>query len=983
MIRRRIWGVVAASVTPLCWGATALAQGDPGAAAAPPPAPGPAPGAGAAAADSVAADLAALDEPSPSRPPPAGKGAVWGVVRDTSSSEPVLDAQVSVVGTKLKAIADLDGRYRLELPPGSYQLRVWYEAYKPQRVQDVQVTAGQVVQVDVGLEPDQQAEEVIEVEFEPERASVAAQLLLRKNAAHVGDAVGAKEIAKTPDRNAAEAAKRIVGATVVDGRYVYVRGLGERYTNALLNGAPLPSPEPDRQAVPLDLFPSLVLSDITVVKTFTPDIPGDFAGGSVQINTRELPTRFLFQASLSLGLNSQATFRDRLTYPGSSTDWLGIDDGTRAVPDEIPDYKVVRLVPKPGGGTITRDEMTAYGRAINSPMTTKRSFTPPNGSGSVVVGDTLKLGGEQRLGYVATLSYGRKFSARADELINRWRPTPQGDGIEQVGDVETGTIRDQVSWGSFASVTYNPGQNHKVTLTGLHSRSSDDAASVANGDPRDGDSVFRDTQLRFTSRALTLGQLQGEHRFEALGGGTLDWKASLSAATSEEPDTREVVYIRDDTSGAYSWDEGTLSGAHFFSDMSDTSYGGQISYVQPLLRGDTPTRLKVGGLINVRDREFNARRFRFKQRPGSDPTLLRQDPGQLFSDENIGAALELEEITRETDSYTASSDLYAGYVMTDTALTRRIRAVLGARIEASTLSLRAFDRYSTASPEIRADSDKIDLLPAANVIVKTSSISNLRLGVTRTLARPQLRELSPFLYQEGYSGMEVQGNPELRRTSIVNGDVRFEIFPTAGEVAAISIFYKHFQDPIEEVIIPNGGRDRLTYVNGDTGHVAGVELELRKSLGFIAPLLRDVTALGNITFASSEVTIDPQISAGGLTIQSSTRHPLQGQSPFILNLGLDYGAEATGTSARLLYNVFGTRLKRVGSNMPDEYEQPRHQIDLTVAQRIGERVELKLTGENLIDAPIVVTKGEEATGDNIASRYRIGTTVALGASFTY
>ncbi|WP_437585706.1 TonB-dependent receptor domain-containing protein [Sorangium sp. So ce1000] len=977
MIRRRISGVVAALVTPLCWGATALAQGDPGAAAPLPE--GAAPQAGGPAAE----DVAGPDEPSPSRPPPAGKGVVWGVVTDTATKEPLLDAQVSVVGTKTKAIADLDGRYRLELPPGTHQLRVWYEAYKPQRVQDVRVTAGQVIQVDVGLEPDRQTEEVIEVEFEPERASVAAQLLIRKNAAHVGDAVGAKEIAKTPDRNAAEAAKRIVGATVVDGKYVYVRGLGERYTNALLNGAPLPSPEPDRQAVPLDLFPSLVLSDITVVKTFTPDLPGDFVGGSVQINTRELPTKFLFQGSLSLGLNSQATFRDRLSYAGSGTDWLGIDGGARALPSEIPDYKVVRLGPKPGGGTITRDEMTAYGRAINSSMATTRSFTPPNGSGSVVVGDTLKLGGEQRLGYIATLSYGRKFAPH-DERTSTFLPDPRGGEPVRISGTSSQSIRDQVSWGTFASVTYNPDQNHKVTITGLHSRSSEDMVNEIGGDPVDGGSTFRDTLLRFISRALTLGQLQGEHRFGALDGGSLDWKASISSASSDEPDTRETVYVRDDASGALSWREGTLSGAHFFSDMTDVNYGGQLSYTQPLVRGDTPTRLKVGGLLNLREREFNARRFRFKQRPGSDPTTLRQAPGQLFSDENIGTALELEEITRETDSYTANSDLYAGYVMTDASITPWLRAVLGARIEAATLSLRAFDRYSPANPEIKAESDKVDLLPAANVIFKASSISNVRLGVSKTLARPQLRELSPTLYQEGYSGREAQGNPDLGRTSVVNADLRFEIFPTAGEVAAVSVFYKHFQDPIEEIIFPNGGRGRLSYVNGETGHVAGAELELRKNLGFITPLLKDVTALGNITFVRSEVTVDPENNVGGVTIQSNPTHPLQGQSPYVVNLGIDYARESTGTSARLLYNVFGARLKRVGARgLGDEYEQPRHQIDLTVAQRLGEHVELKLAGENLIDAPVRVTQGREDDEDKIISQYSAGTTVTLSATLTY
>ncbi|WP_437730316.1 TonB-dependent receptor domain-containing protein [Sorangium sp. So ce1335] len=973
MIRRRFSGAVAALVTPLCWGAAALAQGDPGAAAPPPE------GAGAQADAAAAEALAGADEPSPSRPPPAGKGVVWGVVTDSASKEPVLDAQVSVVGTKLKAIADLDGRYRLELPPGNYQLRIWYEAYRPQRVQDVRVAAGQVLQVDVGLDPDQQAEEVVEVEFEPERASVAAQLLLRKNAPHVGDAVGAKEIAKTPDRNAAEAAKRIVGATVVDGRYVYVRGLGDRYTNALLNGAPLPSPEPDRQAVPLDLFPSLVLSDITVVKTFTPDIPGDFAGGSVQINTRELPTSFLFQASVSLAANTQSTFRDRLTYDGSSTDWLGIDDGTRALPGELPEHKVARGIRRPDGTLITRDDIAAYGRAINSSMATRRSFTPPNGSGSVVVGDTLELRGEQRLGYLATLSYGRKFTPRADEVGRMFAfDAARESGLRQVNESTTDSIRDQVSWGTFASVTYTPGRDHKVMLTGLHSRSSDDVALQSREVGEESGAVYRDTLQRFVSRALTLGHLSGEHRIAALGGGTLDWKASVSRATSDEPDARENVYTRDDTSGAWSWDDGTLSGSHVFLGLSDTNHGGQLSYALPLVRGDAPTRLKLGGLVNFRQRDFDARRFRLKTLRLDDSTVLRQEPGRLFSDESIGTIFELEETTRNTDDYTTRTDLYAGYVMTDTHITRWLRAILGARVEASVLSMDVPD-----APEKNVDNDDVDLLPAASLVVKTSAKSNLRFSATRTLARPQLIELSPALSQPGYSAREVEGNPELARTSIVNGDLRFELFPTAGEVMAASVFYKRFEQPIEEIIKPSSGKGRLSWTNGDSGYVAGVELEIRKSLGFIDPFLREVTVLGNVTLATSEVKINPEPEEGGVTIQSTATHPLQGQSPFVVNLGLDYSGESTGTSARLLYNVFGARLRTVGKNMPDEYEQPRHQIDLTVAQRLGEHVELKLAGENLIDAPVLVTQGKESTEDNVALKYHVGTTVTLSAALTY
>ncbi|MBK9266496.1 MAG: carboxypeptidase regulatory-like domain-containing protein [Polyangiaceae bacterium] len=337
------------------------------------------------------ADDVILEEEDPSRAPPAGKGVVWGIVTDAKTNEPVIDAQVSVVGTNKKAIADFDGRFRLELTPGMYELRVFYQLYKAQRVQNVRVVAGKVEKVDVALSTEENKQEiVVEIEADPDRASAAAQTLIRKNAAAAGDAISAQEIARTPDRNAADAAKRVVGASVVGSRYVFVRGLGERYTNALINGTPLPSPEPDRQAVPFDMFPTTVLSDLTIVKTFTPDMPGDFTGGSVRVRTRELPESFTVTGTFYLGVNTESTFRDRLTYRGSSTDWLGIDDGTRSLPRSIPAYRVTRLGPKPDGSVITRDELTRYGQDINAYMSTQRAMALPNMSGNITIGDTLK-----------------------------------------------------------------------------------------------------------------------------------------------------------------------------------------------------------------------------------------------------------------------------------------------------------------------------------------------------------------------------------------------------------------------------------------------------------------------------------------------------------------------------------------------------------------------------------------------------------------
>lgn len=921
-------------------------------------------------------DAALPGEEDPSRAPAAGKGVVWGVVTDAKTKEPVIDAQVTVVGTKIKAIADFDGRYRLELSPGTYELRVFYQLYKTQRLQNVRITAGKVDQVDVALPAEEtQQEIVVEVEADPDRASAAAQTLIRKNAAAVGDAVSAQEIAKTPDRNAADAARRVVGATVVGQRYVFVRGLGERYTNALLNGTPLPSPEPDKQAVPFDLFPTSVLSDLTIIKTFTPDMPGDFTGGSVRVTTRELPEKLQVQGTFSVGFNTESTFRDRLTYRGSGTDWLGIDDGTRALPSSIPSYRVTRLGDKPGGGKITKEELTGYGQAINAYMSTRRTPALPNMSGNVTVGDTRKLGADHELGYLAALTYSRRFVIRSDEILRTFTIDPNAESPELVrlNDYRAETGLDLVSWGGFGGITYRYAKDHKISVMGLHSRSSENEAREIEGFNEEAATTIYDTRLRFASRALSFGQLSGEHKLRSLRDATLDWSLSLSSATSDEPDMRENVYQLAEGNQKI-WDDGTLSGLHFFADQSETIYGGQVNWTQPILKGDTPARVKAGAFLLSRAREFNARRFRFLARnpPGFD---YAKPPDELFLPENIGTALELDEYTRNSDSYTADHTIAAGYAMGDITVFPWLRAVIGARVEASAQELSSFDRFN---PEAHSTTElsTVDVLPAVNVIFKTTSKSNLRFAASRTVARPQLRELAPFLFTEYFGARDIYGNPDLDRTSVVNLDLRFEFFPTLAEVAAISVFYKDFSKPIEKIILPAGNRGTDSFQNAKGARNAGIELELRKNLGFAAPALADFGALANLTLVASRVALDE----GQKGLQTNNVRPLSGQSPFVVNAGLDYSNDKTGTRLRLLYNVYGRRIVQVGSyGLPDVYEQPRHVLDLTAAQRLTKYLDLKLSAENLLLAPVKYTQGPDAAADeaNVLGQYEPGATFTL------
>lgn len=920
------------------------------------------------------------ETPDPTRPPPRGKGAVWGVVKSRRDGDSLLEALVTVIGRKDYATTDVDGRYRVELPPGTYQLRVQYELHRPARVKNVRVVAGKLAKIDVTLDPDEMAvEEVTAVEAEVERASAATQLFLRKNAAQASDSIGAQDIAKAPDRNAADAAKRVVGTTIVDGRYIFVRGLGDRYTNSMLNGSPLPSPEPDRQAVPLDMFPTLVISDLTISKTFTPDMPGDFAGGSLDIHTRDLPNKFLFQATLGAGFNTASTFGRRLSYPGGSTDWLGIDDGGRALPKEVPPERVTRLLPN---GRLNPN-LSSVGKAVNGPMETDRAFNLPNGTGSVVVGDSFRLkrgplGCDSCVvGYMAGASYSRRFQMREQEIIRTFGVDPNRPGqLVRFNDYRSETGFDTVTWSGLGTLSYAVGTDHKVSLTGLYSRNAEkEGRRISGFNEEQGANVF-DERLRFVNRALAYGQLRGEHRFRKLDAAELKWTLLYARATLNDPNLRETVYVADAERGL-SFRESTQSGQHFYAAQGETTRSGGLDWTQPLSKGERATKLKLGGLVTLRGRSFNARRFRFLRNPSADPAIFRERPNVIFTDDNVGPVTELEEWTRPTDAYAAQYNVYSGYAMADVALSSRLRLVAGERVEVARQTIQSFDPFAPNADRVESSLAKTDLLPSGNVIFKLSEQSNIRLTATRTVARPQLRELAPFVFTDFFGAREILGNPDLDRTRILNFDARYEIFPRVGEVLALSVFHKRFDKPIEQVILPTS-RGVISYQNARGAVNTGIEVEGRKSLDLFWNRLKEFSLLANLTVVYSRVDLDTT----QVGIQTSTSRPLAGQSPYVLNLALDYNHEKTKTRARVLYNVAGQRIAQVGSNgIPDMYEQPRHLVDLSVAQSIGEHLDVKGTVENLLDAPVRFTQGED--GRFLANRYQVGSTFWLTGTYSY
>lgn len=939
------------------------------------------------------------------RAPPKGKGAVWGVVRDTKFNEGVIDAQIQVVGRKEKAFADVEGRFRLDLPPGTYRIRVTYELHQPSRVDDVQVTNGKLTRLDVKLVPDESAVEEVVIEEDVDHSSTEGQSLTRKQAAVVGDGVGRAEIARTPDRNAAEAAQRVVGATIVDGRFVFVRGLGERYTNALLNGAPLPSPEPDRNTVPLDLFPSLVLDGVTIVKQFTPDMPGDFAGGSVRIATREFPKQRLFQISASGGFNSEATFRGRPDYHGSKADWLGFDGGRRAFPPGIPENR------KLSTSNTTEAEQVAYAHRFNTSMSTMRSGTPPNHSISVVAGDGVKLGPEQKLGAMLALSYGRSYQIRelTARRFTRGDRLPDGAQLLVVGDDFHGVQgTDTVRWGAFGSASLELSKRHTLSLMALRSQTADDSTTELDGEffTTKG-SFFHTNHLEYVSRSLNFLQARGDHRFPTLGALEIDWHASIARANRDQPDTRDVRYLRAEREGRPGWEfSSDSSGLHQYYDQGDTTLAAGLDVLKPIIKDpDHETKLKLGGLVTSRDRSFRARRFQLEPArvPGAfynavsfceGSSWSTGCPAQLFRPESIRAdGLRVDETTLNLDEYETELDVYALYGMVDAEVLPDLRAIAGLRAEITYQVFAGFDPFDREGTTLRSRTYSTDWLPALSLVYAITSKANARFGMSKTLARPQLREIAPTLFTSYSGDVNVQGNKDLELTSVTNLDMRFEFFPTLREVLAFSFFYKHFARPIEEVL---GSTGIQGFTNADTAKLIGVELEGRKTLDILAPQLKDFTLLGNLTLVRSQVELGNRRG-----VATTDHRPLSYQSPYVVNFALDYGNESTGTNIRALYNVYGPRITTTGANeLPDIYELPRHQVDLSAAQKLGKHFEVKLVGQNILGAPVVFayrnllafkekpqtdgpTRYESLGRNPVLRSYDPGTIVTLTGTYTY
>ncbi len=902
-------------------------------------------------------------------------GRVTGRVVNEQNGEGVPGAQVYVPGTGRGTLTGVDGRYMvLGVPAGTHEVAVQMIGYAPKTVTGVMVSGDENTVLNIAVTPKAIELGEIRVSAERERGSTMALLSERRRAATVTDAIGSEQIDRSPDGDAAAVLSRAPGVSVVGGKYVYVRGLGERYGQATINGSPLPSPEPDKKVVPLDLIPSDFLESVVTAKTYAPDQPGDYAGALVQINTRDFPAFGIFKLGLSSSFNTVATFEDGYGYVGGDLDFLTIEDGTRDLPGILPDN--VRIT----SGNIASGDLERIGEAFVGPWGPTTTTLPPGQGFSLALGNQVLLGEERSLGYLLSVSQSNGYTNRSD-LVERVFSSAAGSEPEV--DYAGLSTSQQAALGGLLNLAADLSPSSRVSLSVMYNRTVDDESRILEGFNLDSNGDQRNTRIQFLEQTVTTTQLRGEHRLGFLGDVALGWRGSYSKARRYEPNTREVLYR--ENGGVFLWEDFVQSGSVFHSDLDEDTYGAGLDIAVPMSFRGLPAELSFGGALDLRERNNFARRFRFRP-DGQLPTEVRtRDPNDLFTPATIGpGGLQIVESTFRADNYDASQSIYAGYAMVDLELLPRVRVLTGARVERATQTVTPFDLFPTnQEPLDEAILDDTDLLPAVNLTYSPNSQMNIRLGASQTLARPQFRELAPFTFADYAGGFLTVGNPVLGRTLIRNFDARWEWFPGLGSLIAVSAFHKDFDDPIEVVVFPSTELIK-SWTNADGATNYGAEIEVRAPLGALGPAFRPFALNANLTLVESDVHIAetatiylPGTGTIDLTGLEDRNRPLQGQSPYVVNLGLSYASARLGTTATLLFNRFGRRIDSVGGRtLPDIYEEARSTLDVVLQQPLAGGVSVKLSAKRLVGNEVAFTQ----SGD-VVRGYDTGRTFSVSLSW--
>ncbi|MCP9534542.1 TonB-dependent receptor [Prevotella copri] len=914
---------------------------------------------------------------------------IKGVVIDQKSKETLIGAVITVDGTNVKAITNIDGNFQIDGldKDKKYTLYINYVGYKTQKIDGVQAKDADKV---IALQPDEQQLKEVTVTAVERRNTDAAMIQVAKNSPVIVSNVSAQEISRTQDTNAGEVIRRVPGVSLIDDKFVMVRGLSQRYNNVWVNGGAVPSSEADSRAFSFDIIPSSQIDNLTIVKSPTAEYPADYSGGFIIVNTKEIPAENSFNIAVGGNWNTSSAFKDFSYSKGSGTDFLGFDNGLRNLNGDIHADLNPQLDAngKPVGDYAT----SLLGNGFNNDWLIKNKKPLGDLKLSASLNRRWMLGG-RTLGMLAALNYTNEYRTYENMENNLY-------GIYDAANDKPNYLRhsvddqynNNVRLGAMLNFTFlSKDGNHKYQLKNIFNQLATSRYTWRDGVSAQSN-LERSAEYYYRSRTTYNGQLTGKHTFTS---DALDWSIGYAYANRHLPDRRR--YLIDDAleSGVYALSTGNdISREWTQLDEHILSLG--VNDKHHFKFGNFEPDLQVGAYGEYRSREYQTRNFIYNWNVSANnmPSGFRHShiPTLLSSEANMGYdKLYLLEEKQMRNNYRGHNTLGAGYLAMSLPF-GKLGIHAGVRFEHNDMELISNSRdyeKSESSRHYKTD----DVFPSLNTTYKISDQHQVRLSYGRSINRPEFREVSSSVYYDFDLASNVQGNTELKNCYVDNLDLRYEWYPSRGELISLAVFYKHFDSPIEWTYTVAGGTDLIySYKNAKSANNYGVELDIRKNLGFIG--LKDFSWSFNGALIKSKV----QFEKGS----KEENRPMQGQSPYLINTGIFYKNEPLKMDIALLYNRIGKRIIGVGrsegstgddsnSRVPHSYEMPRNTIDFSLAKKFGNHLELKLNVRDLLAekiyykqfADVTYSDGSRKQVEEISRCYKPGRNIGLQAIYKF
>lgn len=915
-------------------------------------------------------------------------GTVTGKIFDGEFNDVLPFANVIVQNTSTGTTTDFDGEYKLTLDEGTYTLVYSFVGYETKAITDVKIEANKVLELNVTLNPSSSALSEVVITTSARRNTEESVLNLQRNSAVLLDGLSIESIKKSGASDIASAIKSVPGVSVQGGKFVYVRGLGDRYTKSILNGMDIPGLDPDKNTVQMDVFPTNILENIIVIKSGSADLPADFTGGVVDIITKDFPSKKAMSFSLSTSYNPDMSFNSNyVTYKGSNTDFLGFDGGDRDLP-----ISPTTSVPNPASGN--NSSLEGITRSFNSTLAAERETSLPNFSFGFNYGNQFDVG-ENRLGLIASLNYKNEtlfyegfengvYQKNEDRSINELRFDRR-----QIGDLG----ENNVLLSGLVGLSYKT-DNSKYNFNVLHIQSGESRAALFTQNTEISNDIDVDKDnLEYTQRSLTNFLIGGQHN-DIENDFVTEWKVSPSFSRVYDKDVRLTTFIlNNDGSTSISSDAGFPQ--RLWRDLEEFNATAKVDFTKKYDLFDNQAALKFGALGSYKQRNYDIYKYEVAFRAvttsdfNGDPNAIL-DPSNIWTPEtNSGSYIRGN--FEPANSYESTQNTLAAYVSNEFKITEKLKSIVGLRAEYFTTFFTGQNNSGSEIYDNEQTIEELDLFPSANFIYEANEKSNIRLSYFRTVARPSFKESSVVQISDLLTGLIFLGNIDLQPSYINNFDARYEFFGEKAQMFAVSAFYKRFKDPIELVAYSYVAPNQFTPRNSPEAQVLGLEFEGRKNFKFISESLADLSLNVNVSIIKSEIEMAKgegqeyesrqQFARDGETIDDTRE--LQGQSPFLVNVGLNYNNAESGFETGLFYNVQGKTLEVVGFGQnPDVYTQSFNSLNFNLSKSFGKdkRSKLSLKIDNILNDDRL--SQYESYGDISAdfSSRNPGTTFSLGYS---